>query len=194
MSGYVHSVGRNDRPPGNHGHYLCEIPYSVGVREFDSLDLRKELPKLGLPQFCRQDELPVTASMPNGPPDEAFAIWVNQRLLDSRTNREVRAWTTLANLVDVECAAISPQDSGPERLTVRLNEYAEQLVLDRGGKDEIKTEACGGRFPLSPIARTRDRSSRLLFVYFFSENRTTARRQRACIATQIALQPTCMSR
>ena len=68
----------------------------------------------------------------------------------------------------MECAAISPQDSGPERLTVRLKEYAEQLVLDRVGKDEIKTDACGGRFPLSPIARTRDRSSRLLFVYGFN--------------------------
>ena len=187
---YIPSVER-DRPAGNQGYYLCEIPYSVGVREFDSLDLRKELPRIGLPQFCRQDEPPATASMPNGPAAQAFAIWVNQRFVDARTNREVRGWTTLANLVDVECAAINPQESGPERLTVRLNAYAEKLVLDRAGKDEIKADACGGRFPLLPVDTTRDRSGRSLLVYGLSPNRATAKRQRRCIATQITLQPTC---
>ena len=190
---YIPSVER-DRPAGNQGHYLCEIPYSVGVREFDSLDLRRELPKVGLPQFCRQDDPPVTASMPDGPAAQAFAIWVNQRFVDGRTNRQVRGWTTLANLVDVECAAINRQELGPERLTVRLNEYAEKLVLDRAGKDEIKADACGGRFALSPIDTTRDGAGRSLFVYGFSPNRTTAERQRRCIATQVTLQPTCTSR
>ena len=189
---YIPSVER-DRPAENQGNYLCEIPYSVGVREFDSLDLRRELPKIGLPQFCRQDDPPVTASMPDGPAAQAFAIWVNQRFVDGRTNKQVRGWTTLANLVDVECAAINRQESGLERLTVRLNEYAEKLVLDRAGKDEMKADACGGRFPLSPINTTRDRSGRSLFVYGFSPNRATAKRQRGCIATQITLQPTCAS-
>jgi hypothetical protein len=183
-----------DRPAGSQRPYLCEIPYSVGTRELDSLDLRNELVKIGLPQFCRQDEPPTTANMPNGPAAQAFAILVNQRSVDGRTNKETRGWTTLANLVDVECAAINPQALGTERLTVRLNEYAEQLVLDRVGKDEIKADACGGRLPLSLIDTTRDTSGRQIFVYGLSSNRATAERQRRCIATQIALQPTCASR
>jgi hypothetical protein len=32
--------------------YLCTIPFTVGTRAMNSLDLRSELPKLGLPQFC----------------------------------------------------------------------------------------------------------------------------------------------
>jgi hypothetical protein len=125
---------------------------------------------------------------------QAFAIWVNQRFVDGRTNREIRGWTTLANLVDVECAAINPQPSGAERLAVRLNEYAEKLVLDRAAKDAIKADACGGRFPFSRIDTIRDRSGRSLFIYGFNANRATAERQRRCIAAQITLQPTCMSR
>jgi hypothetical protein len=36
---------------GGEGSYLCRVPFSVGKRELDSLDLLPELPKLGLPQF-----------------------------------------------------------------------------------------------------------------------------------------------
>ncbi len=45
---------KNDKPVliYDSGDYQCKIPYSVGKREFDSLDLRAEFPKLGLPQFC----------------------------------------------------------------------------------------------------------------------------------------------
>ena len=190
---YIPSA-ETDRFAGDRGFYLCEIPYSVGVREFDSLDLRTELPKTGLPQFCRQDEPPATAPMPNGPAAQAFAIWVNQPFVDSRTHREARGWETLANVVDVECAAISRQASGAERLTVRLNKYAEKLVLDRAGKDEMKVDACGGRFPLSPIDTSHDGSGRSLFVYALSPNRATAKRQRRCLAAQVTLRPTCRSR
>src|SRR5271166_6515843 len=38
---------------GGEGDYFCSIPFSVGKRTLDSLDLMRELPKLGLPQFCR---------------------------------------------------------------------------------------------------------------------------------------------
>jgi hypothetical protein len=109
-----------DRAAGNQGHYLCEVPYSVGVRSFDSVDLRSELPKAGLPQFCRKDDPPVTEPMPNGPPAQALAIWVNQSFVDARTKQQARAWTTLANVVDVECAAINRQQQGADVLTVRL--------------------------------------------------------------------------
>ena len=118
---------------------------------------------------------------------------MNQRFLDGRTNREVRAWAILANIVDVECAAIKPQQSGPELLTVRLNEYAEKLVLDRIANDEVKADACGGRFPLSSIETTRDPSGRTLFTYGLSQNRATAERQRECVAAQVRFQPACAS-
>jgi hypothetical protein len=76
---------------------------------------------------------------------------------------------------------------------VRLNEYAERLVLDRIGKDELKADACVGRFPLSWINTTRNASGRSLFVYGLSPDRTMAEHQRSCISSQIALQPACAS-
>jgi hypothetical protein len=187
---YIPSTEK-DRSTGSDGNYLCEVPYSVGIRELESLDLSKELPKAGLPQFCRQPEPRI---MQNGNPAQAFAIWVNQRFLDGRTNKEARGWTTLANVVDVECAAITKQGSVADMLAVRLNEYAEKLVLDRVGKDEIKADACGGRFPLLPLETIRDGSGRTVFTYRMSENPATAGRQRACITAQTRLQSTCSAR
>ena len=32
--------------------YTCAIPFQVGIRAFDSLDLLTELPKAGLPEYC----------------------------------------------------------------------------------------------------------------------------------------------
>lgn len=118
---------------------------------------------------------------------------MNQSFLEGRTKQQARAWTTLANVVDVECVAINRQRHGADVLTVRLNEYAEKLVLDRLGKDEMKADTCGGRFPLTALAATRDGAGRPLFNYALSP-RTTAERQRACIASQVALQPTCSGR
>lgn len=122
-----------------------------------TLDLRKALPKAGLPQFCRQDDPPVTVSLPDGLPAQAIALWANTPFVDARTGKEVRAWTTVANMVDVECAALQPQQRG---------------------KDEIKADACGGRFPPSAIAATHDASGRTLFTYGLSRNRKTAERRR----------------
>ncbi|MFI5176126.1 MAG: hypothetical protein ACHQKY_14795 [Terriglobia bacterium] len=189
---YIPSTEK-DRPAGNEGYYFCEIPYSVGVRAFDSLDLRKELPKAGLPQFCRKDDPPFISGKPAGPGAQAFAIWANT--LDSRPNKEVRVeGRLLANIVDIECASVEPQRAGPPILTVRLNEYAEKLVLDRVGKAEIKADACGGKFPLSSLKTARDRSGHTLFVYGLSKNPPTAKQQRSCIAAETTLQPTCASR
>jgi hypothetical protein len=182
-----------DRPFPN-GGYLCEIPYSVGTREFDSLDLRKELPKVGLPQFCREDEVPDNGRASDGPAAQAFAIWVNTRFINAVTGKPVRAWTVVANIVDVECAALQRQQHGPDCLTVRLNEYAEKLVLDRMGKEEIKADACAGQFPLSAIATVRDPFGRALFTYGFSQDPVIAERQRLCITRQTKLQETCATR
>ncbi len=37
---------------GGGGDYSCEVPFTVGRREFSTLDLRKELHQLGFPEFC----------------------------------------------------------------------------------------------------------------------------------------------
>lgn len=190
---YIPSSDKDKRGRGSLGHYLCEIPYSLGVRQFDSLDLRKELPKAGLPQFCGQDFPPVSATMPDGNAAQAFSIWGKESFIDKRSKSEARVWTTLANVVDVECAAISSVRPGTEQLTVRLNEYAERLILDRVGRDELKVDACGGRFPLSPVDELSDSSGRTLFVYGLSRDQVTAAHQRRCIANQIALRRSCAS-
>jgi hypothetical protein len=40
---------------GGKGGYDCFVPFEVGRRKLASLDLHKELPLLGLPQFCREE-------------------------------------------------------------------------------------------------------------------------------------------
>lgn len=43
--------------PQKQGYY-CQIPFQLGSRAFDSLDLMSEFPKQGLPQYCKKDALP----------------------------------------------------------------------------------------------------------------------------------------
>lgn len=42
----------------------CTIPFNVGTRAFDSLDLMAELPKNGLPQYCKSNALPSAPPYP----------------------------------------------------------------------------------------------------------------------------------
>jgi len=176
------------------GEYTCGIPYSVGVREFESLDLIAELPKAGLPQFCWRPE-PLRMQTPrDGNQIVAFAIWVGRGFVDARTNTSRLSWGLLANVVDVECASMTTQPGGRRELTVRLNRYVENLVIDRAGRDATKANTCGGQFPLSQLSMTRDAAGRALFTYALSEMPATAERQRACIAAQIELKPSCASR
>jgi hypothetical protein len=186
---YIPSTER-DGPAGNKS-YFCEIPYAVGVREFDSLDLRNELPKAGLPQFCRQDSPDLTG---NGRIKEmAVAIWGNEPFIAGITGKPVRAWTPLANALDVECASLHWPQSGSEPLTLRLNRYAEDIVLERIRKEETRADACGGDLPFTPMAASKDPAGRTLFIFGLSRNPSVAARQRACIATELKLQPACAS-
>jgi hypothetical protein len=187
---YIPSTEK-DRPAGNRS-YFCEIPYAVGVREFDSLDLHTELPKAGLPQFCRQDSRDPTA---NGRIKEtAVAIWGNTPVIDSITSKEFRAWEMLANAADVECASLHRPSVGPGLLTLRLNRYAEDIVLERIGKEEIRAEACGEDLPFATMATAKDRADRTLFTLGLSRTPAAAERQRACIASELKLRPVCASR
>lgn len=85
---YIPST-QSDRPSGT-GGYLCEIPFAVRVRAFESIDLRSELTRLGLPQFCRMDDLDNLAVM--------IAFWSNLKV---PTSDQIRMVLT-ANMVDVE--------------------------------------------------------------------------------------------
>lgn len=167
-----------DRPAGNAG-YLCEIPYSVGARAFDSLDLRAELPKSGLPQFCRKDD-------PLGTAAEAFSLSAYTRFPNGSATQPMQVWAEIANAVDIECASIKSN-----RLAVRLNAYAARLVLDRIGKTEMKAEACGRKFTLRASGTIRDGTGRTVFLYALSPQAAIAARQRACMAAEIPLQPGC---
>jgi hypothetical protein len=174
---YIPST-QSDRPSGT-GGYLCQIPFEVGVRAFESVDLRTELPRLGLPQFCRKDE-----------PDDfhsamAIAFWSNIKFPTS----DEFVWVETANMVDVECAAIASS-----KLTLRLNAYAEKLVLDHMGGHGFKIEACGGKHTLSSAGTSVDGQNRTLFHIDFSKNPTVAARQRACISAYAPLQQTCTAK
>ena len=173
--------------------YLCEIPFSVGVKAFDSLDLRSELPKAGLPQFCRKDDPPVNTPTPDRYRAMAWAVWVYQSFIDGRTRKPARAWTPVANMVDVECAAIESQKTGPNVMTLRLNQYAEELVLSRLGKDQMKADTCGGSVPLVSLGTRKDTAGRSLFVYRLSQSSAAAERQRLCMSAEMPLRRSCDS-
>ncbi len=96
---------------GDEGDYFCRIPFSVGKREIDSLDLLHELPKLGLPQFCRTI----------GRTGEAFMLLEN--------------FEEVATTVDVETATMAHDNTGHETLTFRLNQYATDLATEVTAKE-----------------------------------------------------------
>ena len=49
--------------------YNCTVPFQTGRRWFDSLDLMKELPNAGLPQYCATDEIKTGPYMSSVTPD-----------------------------------------------------------------------------------------------------------------------------
>jgi hypothetical protein len=104
---------------GGDGDYICSIPFPVGKRELDSLDLRSELRKLGLPQFCR------TVS----PTGESFMLLEN--------------FSDIATAVDVQSAAIARDKAGHEILTFMLNPYATDLAIElAAGHSSLTTRIC----------------------------------------------------
>jgi len=49
---------------GGSGDYTCKIPFAVGKKTFDSLDLLSEFPKMGLPQYCERPKPVLTGPIP----------------------------------------------------------------------------------------------------------------------------------
>jgi hypothetical protein len=146
---------------GGEGDYYCRVPFSVGKREFDSLDLLHELPKLGLPQFCR------TIS----PTGEAFSLLEN--------------FMEVATAVDVQTAAMAHDNAGREILTFTLNQYATDLAIEVAGKQgPLTTRICFNYDQQTEISH--DASGRASFNFRLSDDHAKANEQKRCVAKLIS--------
>jgi hypothetical protein len=104
-------IPQSSMDQGGDGGYFCRVPFAVGIREFDSLDLRRELPLAGLPQFCHP-------------------IYLHGEPLIVQDSKGFPVATT----VDVEYADIKDAKAGHAVLTLKLNKYAEGLVKQAAGQ------------------------------------------------------------
>ncbi len=151
---------------GGQGEYFCRIPFAVGTRELRSLDLKRELPDLGLPQFCK----------PTGMTGEAFLILKNG--------------SDVATTIDVQCAATEHDDAGHELLKIRLNQYAAGLLGEVSNQPGPRKELiCLGE--VEKQESSVDGRGRTLLSYRFSSDPTKAKKQKECVTKAIELKPTC---
>jgi hypothetical protein len=150
---------------GAEGDYSCRIPFAVGIREINSLDLRGELPQLGLPQFCR----------PISPKGEQILIQ--------------KEGFPVASTVDVECATIGHDREGREIFSIKLNEFAADLVKEVGRQGPLTTLLCLDQIDGPKIVL--DRSGSVLFTYTPSADPIKAKKQRKCFAEAIGIQASC---
>ncbi len=152
---------------GGEGDYICRIPFSVGKRELDSLDLRHELVKLGLAQFCQ------TISRTG----EALML-MEKHFMEVSTS------------VDVQCAAIEHDSAGREILTFRLNPYAADLVSEVAAEQgPLTTRICTQDD--QPTEMWHDAGGHILFIYRLSDVPAKTKRQKKCIAAAIGLKSSC---
>jgi hypothetical protein len=148
---------------GGEGDYFCRVPFSVGKRELDSLDLLHELAKLGLPQFCR----------PISPTGEAFML--------------VEKLMEVATTVDVQSAARAHDNAGHEILTLLLNQYATDLAVAVASKEGPLTIRICLKFD-QQAEISRDARGRTSFNFRLSDDRATANEQKKCVAKLIGSQ------
>jgi hypothetical protein len=145
---------------GGKGDYYCRVPFSVGRREFDSLDLLHELPKLGLPQFCRTIDQK----------GEAF-------MLSGRSGE-------VATTVDIQSAVTGHDAAGHEILRVRLNGYATALATDIAKKERsLLIRLCLWHSQQTELFRDAD--DQTLFGYRLSDDQAQAAQEKKCIAERI---------
>jgi hypothetical protein len=145
---------------GGEGGYFCRIPFSVGKKELDSLDLLHELPKLGLPQFCRTI----------GPTGEDFALLEN--------------FMDVATAVDVQTAVMTRDNAGHELVVFRLNQFATDLAVEVATKQgPLTTRICSKYDQQTEISR--DASGRTSFKFRLSDDHVKANEQRKCVAKLI---------
>ena len=145
---------------GGEGDYYCRVPFSVGKREFDSLDLLHELPKLGLPQFCRAIDRKGEAFMLEGKSGE------------------------VATSVDIQSAEAGHDVAGHEIFRFRLNQYATALATGVATKEgPLSIRLClwhSQKAELFP-----DTNDYTLFSYLLSDDKAQAAREKKCISERI---------
>jgi hypothetical protein len=175
---YIPST-RPDIPAPSKRNYVCQVPYAVGVRAFESLDLRTEQPRAGLPQFCRENEMDSSQSF------RAVTFSAQVRFPSS----DQFPLVVLADMVDVECAAAELS-----KLTLRLNRYATRIVLDHIDGEGFKIEACRGEYALSLAGTSPDGQGGTLFHVNLSGSPAVAARQRACILAHAPVRRSCAAK
>ncbi len=148
---------------GGDGDYLCRIPFSVGKRELDSPDLRREMAKLGLPQFCRAIDRKGEAFMLEGKSGE------------------------VATTVDIQSAVAGRDAAGHEILRFRLNRYATALATNVATKEgSLLMRLCFSHYQQTELFRDSD--DHTLFSYRLSDDRAQAAQEKKCIAERIGRQ------
>jgi hypothetical protein len=146
-------IPQNVLEHGGEVEYFCRIPYSVGIRSFNSLDLIRELPRKGLPQFCH-------------------AIYSRGEPLLVQDSHGFPVATT----VDVQSADMP---AGLNVLVLKLNQYAADLLMQAANTaGPSMTLLCSN--PLSKPEITKDSNGMLVFTYTMSASHATNKRERAC--------------
>jgi len=177
-------IPRNPASTASRG-YFCRVPDVVGVRAFDGVDLMRELPAARLPQFCEY-EPQLTATAGSG-------RWLLMSALRG-SSRAPLIVGAVAWSPDVECSAIEPGPNGTERLVVRLNSFATQIVLDEMTNDRIDLTLCDGRgalFHIEPVVADHDSVGRTVFSVALGPNATVRAQELACLQSKARLERSC---
>lgn len=162
----VSYIPQNVLDHGGKGSYVCFIPFEVGKRKLASLDLRKELPLLGLPQFCKE------VSKTGEPLMIRDDVW------------------NVATSVDVECATITPGKIANGTLKIRLNQFASDLVRKASENPATFNTLLCQKPILSPKLSV-DESKRTVLTYKFSSDSAQAEKQERCVKEQFNCQMPC---
>lgn len=148
---------------GGEGDYYCRVPFSVGRRELDSLDLLHELPKLGLPQFCRAIDRKGEAFMLSGKSGE------------------------VATTIDIQSVVAVHDAAGHEILRFRLNQYATALAMEVAAKEgPLILRICVWHDQQTELFH--DTNGHTLFSYRLSDDPAQAAQEKKCIAERIGLE------
>ena len=141
---------------GTGGSYTCWVPYAVGIRTFDTLDLMSELPKAGLPQFCRTQK---TSPEP----------------LMIRSGTEV-----IAQSGDLVCATLDKSPDGSKLLRIELNSFVMDLVRNAAKVDgHLNTLLCLDQVDRPQVAINA--AGKVNLSCKLSTDQARARRQQKCI-------------
>jgi len=140
--------------PTHKREYFCRVPFAVGVREFESVDLRSEFPLAHLPQFCR-------SISPTGEP-----------LIVQKDGE------TVVTTGDVQRAEIRPSKAG-NVFTLELHKYAADLLKQVSSQPgHLITYLCF-HLIVGPEIVT-DAQGRQRFTYLLSANPAEVMKQRKC--------------